>query len=379
MLLADFGADVVKVEPPEGDPQRALYQLPGTPPASTNYPWELAARHKRSLVLDLKQPEGQAVLHRLVAQADVFITNLPLAARARLGIAHAQLQPLNARLVYASMTAYGETGDEAGKTGFDITAYWARPGLMDCLRNDAQSPPVRPMAGMGDQPSAVTLYAAIATALYQRERTGQGGLVSTSLMANGVWANGVQVQAHLSGVRYPPRLPRSHAPNPLSNQYLCSDGRWINLVVLNLPRQWPALLQALGLAHLAQDPRFASAPARAEHGPALIAELDAAFARHSLAHWRKCLDDAGVTFGVVGTLDDVDHDSQMRAAGALLPCSHRDGLAVANPIQLQGQPQRRPGPAPALGQHSADLLQEAGYSAEEVAQLVQRRVLGSPI
>ena len=395
-MLGDLGADVVKIEPPGGDPHRDLYRLPGTPPADRNYPWELDSRNKRSLVLDLKQADGQAVLHQLVAQADVFITNLPLAARQRLAIDHPRLAPLNPRLVYGSMTAYGETGPEAGKTGFDVTAYWARSGLMDLVRDDHRAPPTRPVPGLGDHPSAVALFAAISTALSRRERTGRGGLVSTSLLANGLWSNAVQVQAQLSGVSYPPRQPRELAPNPLSNIYRCRDSRWLSLVVLNEARQWPALVAALGLPKLVDDARFATTAARQTHPTALIALFDAQFAEQDLALWRQRLDAAGITFGVVGTLADIPDDAQMRAAGALLPFAHQPGLTLASPVQIHsahsphsphsphiahnphnphGVAQRPPGPAPTLGQHSAAVLRDAGFADDHIRRLIDSQVV----
>ena len=374
-MLGDFGADVVKIEPPDGDPHRGLYQLLGCVAPPCNFVWDLNSRNKRSLVLDLKQAEGQAVLHRLVAQADVFITNLPLPVRGRLAIDADRLLALNPRLVYGSMTAYGETGPEAHKTGFDVTAYWARPGLMDLVRADHRAPPTRPVAGMGDHPSAVTLYAAITTALYRRERSGLGGLVSTSLMANGLWANSVQVQGQLSGAVFPLRQGRENAPNPLSNLYCCSDQRWLSLVVLNEARQLPLLLQAIGLTQLAGDPRLASAATRAAHSTALIALFDAQFAQHDLASWRARLDAAGITFGVVGTLADLPGDAQMLGTGALVPFAHHAGLTVPSPLQLHGVAQRRAGPAPALGQHSAAVLQEAGFAPEQIARLIDSQVV----
>ena len=378
-LLGDLGADVIKIEPPGGDPNRGLYQLLGCSEAPDNFVWDLNARNKRSLVLDLKMPQGQAVLHRLAAQADVFVCNLPLPARARLGIDAPLLLALNPRLIYGSMTAYGETGAEAAKTGFDVTAYWARSGLMDLVRADHTAPPTRPVSGLGDHPSAVTLFAAICTALYRRERTGRGGLVSTSLLANGLWANAVQVQGQLSGAVFAPRLGRNLAPNPLSNIYLCADGRWLSLVVLNEQRQWPALLRALGLAALMDDPRFACTGSRSSHHAALIALFDGQFAQHGLAHWRPLLDAAGITFGLVGTLADVPGDQQMRDAGALLPFAHRDGWTVAAPIRLQGTAQRPPGAPPSLGQHSAEVLRDAGFDAAEIAHLISGQVVGTTV
>ena len=368
-MLGDFGADVLKVEPPEGDPLRDLWRLPGTPAAEHNYPWDLDSRNKRSLVLDLKQPAAQAALHRLVAQADVFITNLPLPVRQRLGIGQATLCGINPRLVYGSMTAYGETGPEAEKTGFDATAYWARSGLMDMIRPDHSAAPARAVAGMGDHPSAVALFGAIVMGLYRRQATGLGGMVSTSLLANGLWANGVQVQAHLSGVVYPSRRPRSHSPNAFGNVYQCRDGRWLNLVLLNEARQAPALFQTLGCPQALDDPRFATKPAREVHHAELIAVFDACFAQRDLADWRTRLDAAGITFGVVGTLADIDGDVQMHASGALVAQDGAAGMTVASPIQIDGLAQRRAGPAPTLGQHSAQVLREAGFSAAEIAGL----------
>lgn len=380
-LLADLGAEVVKIEPPAGDPHRGLVDMLGLAPRPEgtpdpgNFVWDLNARHKHSLVLDLKQPAGQAVLHRLVRQADVFITNLPLPVRGRLGIAAETLLALNPRLVYGSLTAYGEQGPEAQKTGFDVTAYWARSGLMDLVRADAGAPPARPVAGMGDHPSAVTLFAAIATALYRRERTGQGGLVSTSLLANGLWSNAIQVQAQLAGVGWAPRAPRSHAPNPLSNIYQCSCGRWLSLVVLNVERQLHPLLEALGLAELRDDPRLASIASREQHAEWLIARFDAGFARHDLATWRRTLDALGITFGVVGKLADLPHDAQAHAAGALVPHPQRAHATVAAPIQLHGSPQRPPGPAPALGEHSHQVLAAAGFDDDEIRRLLATGVV----
>ena len=145
--------------------------------APNDYYWQLTSRNKRSLALDLKHEAGRAVLYRLVADADVFVTNFPLPVRDRLKLAPADLLPLNPRLIYASFTAYGEAGDEAAKTGFDSTAYWARTGLMDAVRADEDTAPARSAPGMGDHPSATGLYAAIVTALYRREKTGRGGVV----------------------------------------------------------------------------------------------------------------------------------------------------------------------------------------------------------
>src|SRR6202046_2693680 len=284
-IMSDFGADVIKIEPPgAGDPWRASTPIPGK---QVDYYWQLTSRNKRSLALDLKQPDGQAVLHRLVASADGFITNFPLPVRDRLRMAPADLLPLNPRLIYASFTAYGEAGEEAAKTAFDSTAYWARTGLMDAVRAEVDTPPARSAPGMGDHPSATGLYAAIVTALYRREKTGRGGLVSSSLLANGLWANGCFVQTRLFGESVPHRPPREQAPNALANHYRCRDGRWFIMALFNEERQLRPLLAAIGREELASDARFATKDARKQNAAALVVELDAVFAARDMAEWRK--------------------------------------------------------------------------------------------
>ncbi|HPU51343.1 MAG TPA: CoA transferase [Burkholderiaceae bacterium] len=375
-ILSDFGAQVLKIEPLDGDPHRALYRLPGLAATECNYPWELDSRNKLSLAIDLKRPEGLDVLHRLARTADVFITNLPLAARRRLGIDHESIRALNPRLVYASFTAYGETGPEADKSGFDSTAYWARSGLMDVVKPDHSAPPARSAAGMGDHPSSMSLFAAIVTALYERQRTGVGGLVSSSLLANGLWANSFLVQGQLSGAIVPQRVPREQAPNPLGNTYRCRDGRWLNLSLLNEERQFGPLLEALGCGEAAADPRFSSAPGRAANNVELVALMDRQFAQRDLADWRVHLDAAGITFGVVGTLADIDDDVQMRASGALVPFSDGSGLTVSSPFEIAGTSKVSPRKAPAIGQHTESVMQAEGFGADEIARLRELGVIG---
>src|SRR5215471_19330466 len=189
-LMADFGAEVIKVEPPGGDSYRAFVNFPGMPESDLNYPWLLSSRGKKSVVIDLAAPGGRDVLLSLVRRADVFVSNYPPARAARLGVTYAELSAVNPRLVYASITGYGEEGAEADKLGFDINAWWARTGLMDLVRA-VDAMPSASVPGMGDHPTAMALFAGILLALLERERTGHGRRVATSLLANGVWANGI--------------------------------------------------------------------------------------------------------------------------------------------------------------------------------------------
>src|SRR6202044_56273 len=302
-MMSDYGADVIKIEPPGvGDPWRASTPIPGK---KVDYYWQLTSRNKRSLALDLKHADGQAVLHRLVASADVFITNFPLPVRDRLRLAPADLMPLNSRLIYGSFTAYGEEGEEAAKTGFDSTAYWARTGLMDMVRANADTVPSRSMPGMGDFPSATGVYSAIVTALYRREKTGLGGVVRSSLLQNGLWANGCAVQTRLFGEHVALRPHRDDAPNALANHYQTRDGRWFIMALFNEQRQLRGFLSAIGREDLTDDPRFATNESRKEYAAELITILDAEFAKRDLSDWRTILDGVGVTFGIVGTVDEV--------------------------------------------------------------------------
>jgi crotonobetainyl-CoA:carnitine CoA-transferase CaiB-like acyl-CoA transferase len=376
-VLSDFGAKVIKIEPPgSGDPYRNLPNLPGYPHSEHNFAWLLESRNKRSLALDLSKPEGQAVLHRLVAEADVFITNFPPAVRGRLGIAYAELAPLNQRLIYASFTGYGEKGEEANKPGFDSNAYWARSGLMDLVRADTATTPARSVAGMGDHPCAMALYGAIVTALYKRERTGQGSHVASNLMANGVWANGVMAQAKLCGAKFSERRPREHALNAVTNHYKCRDGRWLILSLLNEDRQWPALTRCLGREDLVTDVRFATKPDRHARSLELIKLFDETFATRDLAEWRKRLDGNGLVFGVVGILDDIPTDRQMIDNDVLVPFEGGSMLTVNSPIWVDGSQKTAPRRPPDVGEHSDEVLREAGYDEAAIRQLRNAGAVG---
>ena len=373
-ILSDFGADVIKIEPPGvGDPWRGRGPNPNAP---TDYYWQLTSRNKRSLAIDLKHDEGRAALHKLASGADVFVTNFPLPVRERLGLAHTQLLPLNPRLIYASFTAYGEHGEEAAKTGFDSTAYWARTGLMDMVRAYDDYEPARSMPGMGDHPSATGLYAAIVTALYRREKTGQGGLVQSSLLQNGLWANGCAVQTRLFGDQVPHRPTRAQAPNALANHYRSSDNRWFIMALYNEQRQLRGFLSAIGRENLADDPRFATDATRKKNAAALVGVLDEVFATRTLAEWRTILDGVGVTFGIVGKVDEVLDDAQMVHAGALVAFADGQGLTVAAPFHVEGTTKVAPRRAPNIGQHNDAVLAEAGYSADAIGRLRSLGVLG---
>jgi formyl-CoA transferase len=369
-VLSDFGADVIKIEPPgTGDPYRNLPNLPGYPRSEHNFAWMLESRNKKSLALDLTKEDAQAVLYRLVTEADVFITNLPPQVRAKLGITHDHLGHLNDRLIYASFTGYGEKGAEANKPGFDSNAYWARSGLMDLVRADEHTTPARSIAGMGDHPCAMAFYGAIVTALYKRERTGKGSHVSSNLMANGVWAASVLAQAKLVGAKFGERRPRERALNAVTNHYQCKDGRWLILSLLNEDRQWPTLARCLEREDLVTDPRFATKPDRHARSLELIKIFDGIFAGKPLAEWRKILDGNGLVFGVVGILDDIPNDQQMIDNEVLVPFENDTMLTISSPIWVDGSKKVQPRKPPGLGEHSDEILRNAGYDEAAIEKL----------
>ena len=367
-VMSDFGAEVIKIEPPGiGDPYRRR-AIPN-PENPLNPGFFFDSRNKKSLALDLRQEAGRAVLYRLVTDADVFITNYPPPVRRRLGISYDDLRHLNERLIYASFTGYGETGPEADKPGFDATAWWARTGLMDLVRAGEETPPARSLPGMGDHPSAMGTYGAIVTALYQREKTGKGNYVGSSLLANGLWANACSVQAALCGDKVKPQPPREEALSALRVHYQCGDGRWLLLSITSDEWRWDKFKTCFN-APILDDERFATNPSRDEHSRELVAILDRLFAEHDLAHWRHVLDEAGLIFGVVGRVDDIRHDEQVIAAGFLRPyVDEPELLTIDSPFFVAGQDKVKPRTAPAVGENSDEVLRAAGYSDTEIAAL----------
>jgi formyl-CoA transferase len=229
------------------------------------------------------------------------------------------------------------------------------------------------MPGMGDHPSGTALYAAIVSALYRREKTGQGGLVSSSLLQNGLWANGCAVQVRLFGTHVPIRPRREDAPNALANHYRARDGRWFIMALFNEQRQLRAFLGAIGREDLTDDPRFATPAARKQHARDLVRLLDDVFATRDMEDWRMTLDAVGVTFGVVGTVDETVDDPQMRACGALVPFEDGETMTISSPFDMEGIAKVAPRRAPRIGQHNAVVLREAGYSEADIDHL---RALG---
>jgi formyl-CoA transferase len=366
-IMSDFGARVIKIEPPgEGDGYRSLIKYRGDPDV-IDYFWTLDSRNKESLAIDLKNPDDRALLDVLIRKADVFLTNYPFPVRERLRLTAEDVMPLNRRLIYASLTPYGEAGPQRDRTAFDATAWWSRSGLMDMVRATGETEPAMSVPGMGDHPTAMAMYAAIVTALYRRQVTGEGTQVCTSLMANGLWANGCQVQAALCDLELVPRGERGQR-NPLVEYYETADGRAFTLAIVNVAREWPLLVRAVGKPEWLDDPLFATPLARFENADLLTTLLMETFTAEPWRHWDARLSEAGITYGLVGRISDHPADEQLEA-NHLLP-EFVDGLGLKtldSPFQIVGEPKTPPRMAPAIGQHTRKIVEEFG-PADAVAR-----------
>jgi crotonobetainyl-CoA:carnitine CoA-transferase CaiB-like acyl-CoA transferase len=370
VILSDFGAEVIKVEPPSGDLWRHAHKIPPQPRADVAYQWHLANRNKRGMILDLKSPSAQPVLERLVNWADVLIVNTPHRARKRLGLEYDDVVQWNPRLIYADVTGFGEKGPDASLPGFDITAYWARSGLLSMTR-DAGEPPTWPVAGSGDNATAVGLYSAIVTALYRRERTGKGAYVTTALLAEGIWSASVSIQAALSGANFYGLHDRKNPANAALNVYQASDGTWFVLIIT--PDKLEAVAKAIGRADLLTDPRFSDPAKLMANMGQLTAILDEVFSAQPMAHWYDVFGDVHVTFGAVRGPEEVINDPQLRANDIVVPL---DGAGdhlqstISSPMQVHDVEKVPAKRAPELGEHNEEILQELGFDPKQIDGLL---------
>jgi len=371
VVLGDWGADVIKVEPPgEGDPHRQNgTSLTSVPKSPVNYLWHLDARNKRSVALDLKHPEGRAALDRLIGWADVLVTNFPHPARARLKLDYESVRLVNPRLIYASFTGYGESGPDKDLPGFDSTAYFGRSGISDLARYEGQPPGV-PLPAQGDRAAAMGLTSGILMALLRRQQTGEGGLVSSSLYANGLWSNGIMAQAALIDAYLPPRPPRETPRTALANYYETKDGRWMLLAIINEERMFPVLCKAIGRSDLVEDVRFAATAERRHHSRELTAILDDVLRSRTWLDWHEIFAANGLTHTLIGKASDIPADAQAVAAKAVVETDIPElPRTIAAPFDLDGLRPRRAGSAPGVGEHTDAVLGEAGFSDAEIAAL----------
>jgi crotonobetainyl-CoA:carnitine CoA-transferase CaiB-like acyl-CoA transferase len=374
-VLADWGADVIKVEPPTGDPQRGLVTsglLPGGADA-VNFMIEQPNRSKRSAAIDLRHPDGHEALMRLVETADVFLTSYLPPVRRKLRIDVDDVRARKPDIIYARGSGQGPKGPEADKGGYDGATYWARGGVAAVMpeRQDGW-PPGQVAPGFGDVIGGLATAGGIAAALVQRERTGQGAVVDCSLLATAMWqVSPLVVASKLFGFSKIPAGDRRLAPNPLVNVYRTSDNRFISLILLQSDRYWPELCGCLGRPDLIDDERFADAAARDQHKQECVDELDAIFERQGLEHWKSALAEFSGVWAPFQTLDELYDDPQVVANGYLPAIEAANGQRVelvANPVQFdeQAAPVTR---APEHGEQTETVLLELGMSWDEIAAL----------
>jgi crotonobetainyl-CoA:carnitine CoA-transferase CaiB-like acyl-CoA transferase len=378
-LMADLGADVVKIEPPGGDFFRGyMAHLRATD--GRNYNFELDNRGKRSVTVDLEQPGGNEVVLRLARHADVFITNLTRQRLERYGLTFPALRGVNRRIVYGALSGYGSRGPDADKAGFDAGAFWAASGIMGVM-GAAGTPLVQSRGGQGDHPTGLNLLAATLAALRLRDRTDEAQFVDVTLQRTGLWTVGSDVSQVLNQDEpvQPVRADPAARGLVTWNAYETADGRHVMLVMNHPERYWANFAQALGFPEWAEDNRYRTTAALLVNGSELLPAIAGRFREHDAAYWYARLDEFGCLWSPVALLPDVIRDPQLRTLGAFERIDLPGGGSyetLAAPFEIAGADVHARGPAPQPGEHTYAVLQEAGFSPDDIAGLAEQRVFG---
>ncbi len=370
-IMADWGAEVIKVERPEGDPMRHVFG-DAKSALSGNPTFGLDNRGKRAVVLDTSKPEGREALTRLANDADIFLTNVRPASLKRAGLDDETLRAANPRLIYAVVTGYGLEGPDAAKPGFDVTAFWSRAGVAHMHAPKGTDPFIL-RTGVGDHTTSLATVAAILAAVYEREKTGVGRLVQTSLLATGVYTVGSDMAVQLAFGKLASNRPRSAPFDPVANFYKSRDGHWFVINPRGASKDWQLLSTACGRPDLPEDERFLTSRLRKDNSPTLVAEFDKAFGALDFDEIARRLDEVDLVWAPVQTPAQVAADPQVAAAGALIEVEDGQGGTYRSPAA----PARFPGAdatvrpaAPSLGQHTREVLAEVGYSTAEIEAML---------
>jgi crotonobetainyl-CoA:carnitine CoA-transferase CaiB-like acyl-CoA transferase len=374
-LMADLGADVIKIEPPDGDAFRNVLRT-SQPEAELHPAWENDNRSKRGIAIDLEQAAGRALLQRLVGGVDVFITNLTRQRVTRYEVGFEVLRAVNPRLVYVQFSGYGSRGPDADRPGFDYLAFWARSGI-EATIGEVSAPPIQPVGGQGDHTTSLNILAATLAALRLRDMTGEAQRVEVTLQQTGLWTISNQVQTALIDGEQPPQFDRRAPRSPIANTYPTRDGRWVQLTMPHALRDWPAFARAIGEPQWIDE--YDSFDKLTANAVELSRAIEERFLRRDLAEWAPRLDAEGLLWAPVATLPEVIADPQLAAMDAFESVPHdRAGTLrmLRTPFQIEGADIRVRRRAPDVGEHTFEVLLEAGLSADEVAELAAQRVFG---
>jgi crotonobetainyl-CoA:carnitine CoA-transferase CaiB-like acyl-CoA transferase len=377
-LMADLGADVIKVEPPAGDVFRGfiLRSLGYDYDFQTNYAFQLDNRGKRSVTVSLDQPGGPELVRRLAEGCDIFLTNLVQERRVRHGLTESDLRTANNQLIYVSFSGYGTSGPDADRSGFDFAAFWAATGIMGLI-GEPDAPPPLCRGGQGDHATALNILAATLAALRLRDKTGQGQHVETTLQASGMWTIAGDYSAALVSRMDPPRLSRKTPVNPIWNSYRCADGDWVLLVMpVPVPQYWPRFARMVGREDWIQTyPDLAAIRAATASSPPRSMRSSPG----DRAHWAKRLDEHGLIWAPVARItESIDNPQvqEMRWIAEVEHPVHGRFQTLDTPFKIYGSDVGVRGPAPEPGQHTFDILAEFGVSEDEVSELAANGVLG---
>jgi crotonobetainyl-CoA:carnitine CoA-transferase CaiB-like acyl-CoA transferase len=378
-LLSDWGADVIKIEPPGGDPIRGFFSSIGSD-LTDNPVFDLDNRGKRSIIIDTAKDEGREIVRKLAVDADVFITNVRPGGLTRAGLDYAALSALNPRLVYANVTGYGLEGPDVDRAGFDIAAFWSRSGWARLTAPKGVDPfPIR--TGVGDHVTSLSTVAGILAALHGRTTSGKGQHVDASLLRTGTYTLGSDMAIQMRFGRLASTKPREEAINPLANFFKCRDGRWLTIVPRQGNADWKGYCAALDLGEVEHGPRFAKMRARSENRGAVIALLDAAFAARDFADIAARLDAADLVWAPVQSPAETVVDPQFLASGGVTHIESEDGRSLASPsgpIRFPGFDDATKRAVPTSGKDTRGVLAGAGFSEAEIEDLLGSNVVGAP-
>ena len=373
-MLADMGAEVIKIEGFGGDPWRAVAKANTFTDDLENPIFDIYNAGKKSIRLNIKTGGGQEILHRLLKDADIFLTNTRAKSLKNLGLDYETLKEIYPRLIYVTVNGYGDKGAEAAAPGFDNVAFWTRSGfLMDMSVQSEQSYPVLSPTGSGDTVAGAMLYSGILTALYQRTVTGRGDYVSTALYNTGIWmlASMILQAQDAYGIKFPRTRAES---SPFSSPYRCADGEWICITVLDFARFRDVIFRILGIEE--EMKRF-DVPTIAEmkkNSVEIIPIMEKAFLKKSSAEWLAELKAADVVCGRMTHMNEVSKDPQAIENHFVQEYSFRNGrscMMPCPPIRLASQPDPLAESAPLAGEDTRQVLLQAGYSEEEIEAFIR--------